>query len=95
MRWLVVGALLLGGCFSAALPPPDIPDPHIPDRPTLEAKMGVGSCEGLLVPDPDRLCVTIYLPDWDRIRLYYHTLEREVRTLCLELGKSDQTCKIR
>jgi len=37
--------------------------------------------------------VELRLEDWQKIRVYYSTLEREVRYLCLAHGKTKKECK--
>ncbi|MGH2362098.1 MAG: hypothetical protein ACRDGM_16350, partial [bacterium] len=73
---LIVSLLVLFGCSTVAVPRPEEVSVNIPDRPTFKMLPVIGPC---LLPTANSLqCVQMRLDDWQKVRLYYHELEREV-----------------
>lgn len=64
--------------------------PAFPARPTLEVMPKLGACK--LATGAQGECVMFWGPDWQQIRVYQLTLERELTAACLALGGSQGEC---
>lgn len=65
--------------------------PTVPERPTIEARPTVEPCA--LGSGEPGACVKLWLKDFETVRLWYLTLERELKAACLALGGSAAECR--
>ena len=54
---------------------------HVPKRPVLSQHMRIEGEE-----------LIMRRSDWARVRIYYHTLERELRAACIANGQPGEEC---
>jgi hypothetical protein len=65
----------------------------VPERPQLRHVPALVACRINHVDVTDATCVLIEIEDWQRIREWYLTLERELKAACLASGGTPSKCR--